>query len=190
MFAFIYSFILMFAESGSAGEGGFKQFWNTYLNYPGFEAWKFLNLAVFVALMVYLLRRPLSEAFKAKREAIRADLIKAEQERQAALAELTAAEAKLARLDAEAASVREKAAQEADAEKRRILEQTEVEINKLREQARNEIARISQQARLELRRFSAEESVRLAEEKIKREISPEKDARLVRDNIQSIGGLS
>jgi len=190
MFAFIYSFIFIFAESSPAGEGGFSHFWNTYLNYPGFEVWKFLNLAVFIAIVVYLLKRPLSEAFKAKREAIRADLLRAEAERQAALAELTAAEARLARLDAEAASVREKAAQEADAEKRRILEQTEVEINKLREQARNEIARISQQARLELRRFTAEESVRLAEERIKREINPEKDARLVRDNIQSIGGLS
>jgi F-type H+-transporting ATPase subunit b len=189
MFAFIYSFILLFAESSSAGEGGFAQFWNTYMNYPGFEAWRFLNLAVFVALMVYLLRRPLSEAFKAKREAIRADLIRAEAERQAALAELTAAEARLARLEAEAVSIREKAAQEADAEKRRILEQTEADINKLREQARSEITRISQQARIELRKFSAEESIRLAEERIKREISPEKDARLVRNNIQSIGGL-
>ena len=189
MFAFINSFILMFAES-HAGEGGFSHFWNTYMNYPGFEAWKFMNLAVFIAIIVYLLRKPLSEAFKAKREAIRADLIKAEQERQAALAELTAAEAKLARLDTEAASVREKAAQEADAEKRRILEQTEADINKLREQSRNEISRLSQQARTELRRFSAEESIRLAEARIKQEINPEKDARLVRDNIQSIGGLS
>lgn len=190
MFAFIYSFILIFAESSGAGEGGFAHFWNTYFNYPGFEAWKFMNLAVFILLMIYLLRKPLSETFKAKREAIRADLIKAEAERQAALAELTAAEAKLARLDAEAVSVREKAALEADAEKRRILEQTEADINKLRDQARNEIARLSQLARIELRRYSAEESIRLAEERIRREISPEKDARLVRDNIQSIGGLN
>lgn len=190
MFAFIYSFILIFAESGGAGEGGFSHFWNTYLNYPGFEAWKFMNLAVFIAIIIYLLKKPLSETFKAKRELIRAELIKAEAERQAALAELTAAESKLARLNAEAASVREKAAQEADAEKRRILEQTEADINKLRSQAQSEIARVSQQARIELRKFSAEESIRLAEEKIKQDITPEKDARLVRDNIQSIGGLS
>lgn len=198
MFAFIFSFILMFAEEhgGSGGAhsaaagGGFTEFYNTYLNYPGFEAWKFFNLAVFVAIMVYFLRKPLSEAFKAKRESIRAELIKAEEERQAALAQLTATEAKLARLDTEAASVREKAAAEADAEKRRILEQTEVEINKLREQARAEITRLSQQARTELRRFSAEESIRLAEERIRREISPEKDASIVRSSIQSIGGLS
>ena len=192
MFAFIFSTVLLFAEAGhAAGEGGgFMQIWNTYFNYPGFEAWKFMNLAVFIAILVYLLKKPLSEAFKAKRELIRAELIKAEEEKQAALAQLTATEAKLARLDAEATSIREKAAAEADAEKRRILEQTEVDINKLRAQARSEIARLSQQARLELRRFSAEESIRLAEERIKQEITPEKDARLVRTNIQSIGGLN
>jgi F-type H+-transporting ATPase subunit b len=188
MFAFIFSIVLLFAEAGQAG--GFVQVWNTYFNYPGFEAWKFMNLAIFIAILVYLLRKPLSEAFKAKRELIRAELIKAEEERQAALAQLTATEARLARLDTEAADVRQKAALEADAEKRRILEQTEADIDKLRQQARNEIARISQNARLELRRYSAEESIRLAEAKIKQEITPEKDARLVRSNIQSIGGLN
>jgi hypothetical protein len=41
-----------------------------------------------------------------------------------------------------------------------------------------------------LRRFSAEESIRLAEEKIRRDINEEQDARLVQANIQSIGGLN
>jgi len=194
MFAFIFSFILLFAENsspnGESAWGRFLHFWHTYFNYPGFEAWKFFNLAVFIALLVYLLRKPLSEAFKTRREAIRAELIKAEEERQAALARLTETESKLARLDAEAANIREKAAREADAEKRHILEQTEADINKLREQARSEIERFGKQATFELRKYSAEESIRLAEEKIKQEINAEKDARLVKTGIQSIGGLN
>ena len=103
---------------------------------------------------------------------------------------MTATEAKLARLEAEAQTIHQRAEQEANAEKSRILEQTDFEISKLREQANNEIERKNQLARLELRRFSAEESIRLAEEKIKREINAEKDARLVKANIQSIGGLN
>jgi F-type H+-transporting ATPase subunit b len=197
MLAFLHSFILIFATEGgthNASGGGFLAWWHKnaepVLNYPGFEAWKFLNLAVFVALMVYLLRKPLSEAFKAKRETIRAELIRAEEQKQTALAQLTATEAKLARLNAEAASIRQKGEAEASAEKQRIIEQTEFEIKRLREQTESEIERASQKARLELRRFSAEESVRLAEEKIRAEINPEKDARLVSANIQSIGGLS
>ena len=198
MLAFLYGFILIFAAEGahsaSSSGGGFLDWWHKngepILNYPGFEAWKFFNLAVFVALMIYLLKKPLSGAFKAKRETIRAELIRAEEAKQSALAQLTATETKLARLETEAADVRSKAEAEANAEKARIAEQTEFEIKRMREQANSEIERVSKQARLSLRRFSAEESVRLAEEKIKASIDADKDARLVRANIESIGGLS
>jgi F0F1-type ATP synthase membrane subunit b/b' len=195
MLAFLFNYILVFAaptggSASEAGRGGFMDFYNHYLNFPGFEAWRFFNLAIFVGILIYLLKKPLTAAFKAKRETIRAELIKAEAEKQAALAQLTATEAKFARLDAEAQAVRQRAEQEAAAERLRIAEQTEFEINKLREQAASEIERKNQLARLNLRRFSAEESIRLAEEKIKAEITDEKDARLVKANIQSIGGLN
>jgi F-type H+-transporting ATPase subunit b len=195
MLASFFCFILIFAESGHAantetGWGKFMHFWNTYGNYPGFEAWKFINLAIFIAIMIYLLKKPLSEAFKAKRETIRAELIKAEQQRQAALVQLTSTEAKLAQLDAETTNVVERARQEAESEKSRIERETEEEKTKLRRQAESEIERQSQQVKKELRRFSAEESIRLAEEKIRREMSADKDARLVKTNIQAIGGLN
>ncbi len=194
MLALIYKFlILLAAENTAAGESGydkFVHFWNTYFNYPGFELWRFLNLAIFTAIMIYLLRKPLSEAFKAKREKIRADLIKAEAERQSALAKLTSTEAKLAVVDAETAAVIENARQTAVEEKTRIYDQTDFEVGKMREQADNEIEVAAKQAQNRLRRFSAEESIRLAEEKIKSEINAEKDARLIKANIQAIGGLN
>lgn len=195
MFAFIFSFILIFAESSSGGaSGGFAEWWHKnadpYLNFPGFEAWRFINLTIFLIILISLLRKPLSTAFKAKREQIRAELIRAEQERKAAEARLIETEAKLARLGAEKQSVITRAQAEAEAEKRRIAEQTEFEITKLREQTENEIARTAKQARAELRRLSAEETIRLAEEIIKGKINPQTDARLVKSNIQSIGGLN
>ncbi len=187
----LFSFILIFAETANASSSNnFAHFFDTYLNFPGFELWRFFNLAVFVAVMIYLLRKPLSGAFKTKREAIRAELIKAEQEKQAALARLTATEAKFAQRDTETETIRQRALQEANAEKTRVNQQTDFEINKLREQANSEIERTGKQLKTELRRFSAEESIRLAEEKIRREITAEKDARIVKANIQSIGGLN
>lgn len=192
MLAIFLNLLIFFAESAghSTGGGGFTEFYNKYLNYPGFEAWKFINLAIFVAVLVYLVKKPLSDAFKAKREAIRAELIKAEEEKQAALAQLTAAEAKLAAVESERATILRKAREEAEAEKTSILKQTEVEIAKMREQAESEINRLAQQTRAELKRFSAEESVRLAEERLRGEINAENDARLVKASIQEIGGLN
>ena len=76
----------------------------------------------------------MSEAFKAKREMIRAELIKAEEEKQAALAQLTSAEARLAQLETEKKAVLQKAKEEAAAEEKRLAEQAEADANKLRQQ--------------------------------------------------------
>lgn len=183
MLAFLLN-IFIFAEGGGSGV------WNTYFNYPGFEAWKFINLAIFIAIMVYLLKKPLSGAFKAKRDAIRAELIKAEEEKQAALLKLNEAETKLATLEAESNEIIEKARAAAEAEKARLLAQAEFESNRLRAQANSEIERKTKQVKNELRRFSAEESVRLAEEKIRKAMNAKTDEKLIKAGIKSIGGLN
>lgn len=189
MLGFIYSFALMFA-SDSGGQGGFTEFYNKYFNYPGFELWKFINLAIFVGLLIYLLKKPLSEAFRTKRDAIRAELIKAEEEKQAALAQLTSAEAKLAAIEQEKAAILKRATEEAEAEKRRLIEQAEAEAAKLLEQTSGEISRLTKVTQAQLRRFSAEESIRLAEAKLRAQIDASKDAQLINNGISSIGGLS
>jgi len=189
MFAFFYNLLLLAAEAAHEGGANSKGFYEDWFNISGFELWKFINLAIFVAFMIYVLKKPLSEAFKAKREAIRAELIKAEEEKQAALAQLTSAEAKLVSLSTEKAEVLKRAQAEAEAEKANIAAATESEVAKMREQAEGEINRLAQQTRAELRRFSAEESVRLAEEKLRGKINSDNDAVLVKSGIQAIGGL-
>lgn len=187
MFAFMYSLALFAAEGG---ESGFMHFYNQYLNIPGFEAWKFLNLAIFITFLIYVLKKPLSQAFREKRDVIRAELIKAEQEKQAALERLTSVEAKLTSLETEKQAVLEQAHREAELDKAHLAEQTDLDIQKLREQTEGEVARIAQIARIDLRRFSAAESIRLAEEKLKARIDGANDARLVRASINEIGGLN
>jgi F-type H+-transporting ATPase subunit b len=191
MFAFINTFLLLTAEAAHGGsQSGFTHFYHEYFNVPGFELWKFINLAIFIGLMVYLTRKPLSEAFTAKREQIRSELIRAEEERQAAVSRLTAAEAKLAQLETEKQHILEKARQEAEFEKNRLAEQTRLDAERLRQQAEAELARVQNQSRVELRRYSAEESIRLAEEKLRSQIDGTADARLVKASIQEIGGLN
>jgi F0F1-type ATP synthase membrane subunit b/b' len=189
MLAFITPFFLFLADS-TRGEGGFTHFYNEYLNIPGFEAWKFVNLGVFIALMVYLTKKPLGEAFRAKREQIRAELIRAEAEKQDAMVKLATVEDKLAGLEDEKENILKKAKDEAAVEKKRLAEQAKLEAERLRQQSAAELARISKQSRAELRRFSAEESIRLAEEKLRSKIDGDIDARLVRAGIQEIGGLN
>ncbi|REJ75353.1 MAG: hypothetical protein DWQ47_07680 [Acidobacteria bacterium] len=195
MLAFAISFLHFLAENAApaAEPGGWLDSWNKnvdpYMNYPGFEAWRFINLAIFIAVIVYLVRKPLSEAFKAKREKIRAELIRAEEEKKAAIAQLTEAESKLAGLENEKAALVSEAREEAAAERERIAQEVISEGRRLRSQAEGEVLRKSQQVRAKLKRFSAEESIRLAEEKIRNAMSAETDSRLVKANIKSIGGM-
>lgn len=188
MFAFLTSSILLLAAEG--GEGGFKGFYNEWFNIPGFELWKFINLALFMALMVYLVKKPLGEAFKARREQIRAELIKAEAEKQAALAKLTSAEAKLAQLDTEKENILKKAKDEAAFEKKRLADQTKSDIARLAQQSAADLERLSKQSLAELRRFSAEESIRLAKAKLRERIDASADARLVKASVSEIGGFN
>ena len=159
-------------------------------DYPGFEFWKFVNLAVFVGGLVYLATRKmkLGEAFKTRRETIKQELAKAQQERDAAVAKLKEVEERLARLDSEVSTIREQAKREAAEERERIAKSTEVEIAKLGESAKREIESAGKAAKHELRNYAAATSVRLAEEIIRREMRPEDDARLLQRNVQELGG--
>ena len=165
------------------GEKHTQPWWD----YPGLEAWKFLNLFIFVGAMIYVLKRPLTDAFRSRREAIRRDLLRAQEERDQALAELADVQSRLARLDSDVAGIQELARSEAEAERERIARETELEMLKLREQAQREIASAGKVARHDLRLFAAQQSVKLAEELIRREIRPEDDRRLIDMNVEQLG---
>jgi F-type H+-transporting ATPase subunit b len=158
-------------------------------NIPSFELWRWVNLIIFICLFIYILRRPVSQAMRARREGIHRDLMRAQEERDAARAKLEEVEARLARLDAEMVALRDQSQREAAEERERIRLSTEEETRKLREQAQREIESAGKAARQQLREFAAEQSVQLAEEMIRRDIKPEDDARLFKLRVEELGGI-
>src|ERR1700741_473434 len=86
---------------------------DSWANYPGLELWKFANLLIFLVVAFLLHRRfgrPIREAFRSRGEGIKQEIARAEQQRDAALAQLSEIEARFGALDDEIASIREKAA--------------------------------------------------------------------------------
>jgi F-type H+-transporting ATPase subunit b len=150
---------------------------------------KVVNLLLFAGVMYFILRRPLGEAFSGRREGIRRELMRAEEERSAAVAKLQEVEGRLARLDSEVEAIREQARREAAEERVRIERAADEEVRKIREQARREIENASKAARAELRAYAAEQSVRMAEEMIRRDIRPEDDAHLLGEYVEELGGV-
>lgn len=170
-----------------AGDGS-----TPWWNYPGFEVWRFMNLGIFILVLLlahrYLLGNLVTEGLRARKDQIKRDLAHAREERDQALQQLADVEARLERLDDEVNALKAKATAEAEAEESRLQQATEAELKKLRENARREIESASKAAAVELRRFAAGHSISLAETIIRREIKPEDDARLMNLPIDRAGG--
>jgi F-type H+-transporting ATPase subunit b len=157
--------------------------WMEWFNYPGLEIWKFLNLAIFTTVAIYLLRRPINAALASRRDAIKQELVTAQTEREQALARVAEAEDLLSRVDEHVAAIRKQAQNEAKSEKERLAASTAREIEKLKQQAQREMELAEKLARKELRQFLAQRSVELARETVRGQMRPEDDTLLIKDNI-------
>lgn len=154
-----------------------------WMNYPGLEAWKFFNLFVFIGVMIYILRRKISEALAARRDAIKQELVDAQQRRERALAQVAEAETLLGRLDADIKSVHEHSQQEAKSERERLAASTKRELEKLEQQARREMETADKIARKQLRQFFAKRSIEVARNNVSSQMKPEDDVLLIRESI-------
>jgi F0F1-type ATP synthase membrane subunit b/b' len=157
--------------------------WMEWFNYPGLELWKFLNLALFLAAAIFILRRKINEALLARGESIKQELVVAQKEREKALAQLAEADNRLNHLDEDVRLVREQARREAEAERQRQAASTEREVEKLKQQAQRDIETADKVARKELRQYLAQRSVEFARESVKSQMRPEDDALLIKDSI-------
>jgi len=154
-----------------------------WFNYPGLEIWKFLNLAIFLAAAIYVLRSKINEALLSRRDVIKQELITAQNEREHALARLTETEDLLSRMDEHVGAIHKQAQQEAESEKQRLAEAMAREIAKLKQQGEREVETANKLARKELRQFLAQRSIELARESVRRQMRPEDDTLLIKENL-------
>lgn len=155
----------------------------SWFNYPGLEAWKFLNLAVFTIAAIYVLRKPISQALSSRREAIQQELVTAQQQREQALARVSEADSLLSHVDDEVRRIQEQAREEAKSERERIAAAAALEMEKLKQQAQREIETADKLARQGLRKFLATKSVEVARQSIRTQMRPEDDTALIRESI-------
>ena len=158
--------------------------WLDYLNYPGLEIWKFADLAIFLAVAIFILKKPISGALATRRESIRKQILEAQHERDRAAQELSEVETKLVRLDLEVESIKSQAREEAELERKRQTAAAEQEMQRLRTQADRELELAHKTARRELQKFLASRSIEVAREAVSSQLRPEDDVRLIRDRVR------
>lgn len=163
-----------------AGGGG-----ATFLGLP-YPFWQTLNLLGFVALLVWLLRKPLVQFFQARRHEVAAALRKAEADR--ARAEEIARELgeRLARIEGDIEALRRNAHEQAEAEEREIAARAVEEAERVLARSRSELDARVRTARNELTAYAADLAVELAKDLVVKNATPADEERLVAEGVRSL----
>jgi len=140
---------------------------------------RLFNFAILAGVLVYFLRRPIQEYLQTRSGQIRQDLVTAADMRRAATQQLEEIQRRMAGLPAELETLRTRGAEDIAAEKARIAETAKVERERLLEQTRREIQMRLRVARRELTELAAQLAVQVAEQRIKRNITPDDQLRLL-----------
>jgi F-type H+-transporting ATPase subunit b len=140
---------------------------------------KVVNFAVLGGVLVYFLRTPISTYLASRSTQIRQDLVTAAEVRETAAAQLAEIERKLQALPAELERLRTQGAQDVKAEQARIAQAAAAERQRLIAQTHREIETRLRMARRQLTEHAADLAIKIAEERIKRTITPDDQLRLV-----------
>jgi len=154
---------------------------------PGTAYWVFtiINFAILAVAIFVPVKKVLPGMFRNRNTSIARSIEDARKASAEANARLSGIEGRLGRLDAEIASIRASAEQQAKTEEERLLASTEEEKNKIVQAAEQEIAAASASAQRELKQFVADLAVNMAEKKIRLDEST--DRHLVQAFTRELG---
>jgi len=169
-------FLLLVASSAvvrAAEEGGHHQSSLADLLWPA------ANFAIMVGVLVYLLRVPLTTYLADRSTSIRKDLVDAAALKASASTQLSEIDQKMRALPGELASLRARAEAEIQAEEQRIAQQAVADRNRLVEQARKQMELQVRMARRELTEHAANLAVDLATRTVEHDTTTDDHARLI-----------
>jgi F-type H+-transporting ATPase subunit b len=145
----------------------------------GSSIWAWANFAILVGVLGYLISKKGGPWFASRSQSIRQGIADAEEIRAQAEASAAEVDRRLASLDTEIEKLRTNARREQAAEAERIRLQSAADLSRIQEHATREIDSASKGARLELKRYAAQLAVDLAEQKIRRQMTPQLQSTLV-----------
>jgi F-type H+-transporting ATPase subunit b len=140
---------------------------------------KALNFLLLVGALVYFLKSPIAAHIATRISQVRHDLVTAADLKKTASAQLAEIQQKMAALPSELDALRRQGAEDVVAERQRISQAAETERVRLLDQTRREIDMRLRVAKRELTEHAAHLAVQVAEQRIKRTITPDDQIRLV-----------
>jgi F-type H+-transporting ATPase subunit b len=141
--------------------------------------WAWANFAILAGALGYLIVKKGGPWFAARSLDIRKGIAEAEEIRRDAEGRAAEVDRKLANLQTDIESLRANAHREQSAEAERIRQQISADVARIQAHAAREIDSAGKSARLDLKRYAAQLAVDLAEQKIRRQMTPDMQAALI-----------
>ena len=141
--------------------------------------WPVANFIIFIGILYYFFNKPFSEYLAGRSATIRKDLVEAAELKSTATAQLATIEQKLQALPGELNALRTRGAEDIKAEEQRIAAQAAADRERMLEQTRREIDLQVRLAKKQILEHAADLSVQLATERIRKEVTPADQERLV-----------
>ncbi|MBC8259919.1 MAG: ATP synthase F0 subunit B [SAR324 cluster bacterium] len=173
----------------------FATFWSTVLYAAGAETggsalmdfvWKVVNVVILVAIIYKFAKKPVGTALNNSAESAKQLIDDARNAEEMIASELSEMRTKISGLEKDAAEMVAAAKKDAELERKRIIEAGQKEIERMKEQAGLVLIQERRKAEDDLRHWIAEESVKLAEEKMKNEINQNQQKKLVKEFVDQL----
>ena len=148
--------------------------------------WPIANFIIFLGVIYYFGNKPFKEYLANRHSTIRKDLDEARSMNAAAAAQLQTVDEKLKSLPGEIDALRKRGTEEIAAEEQRIAAAAAADRDRLLEQTRREIDLQVRLAKKEILEHAADLSVQLATDRIKKEVTPADQDRLVDRYLQQV----
>ncbi len=172
---------LSFAASGGDAHGEVKA-----KGWLPTDTYRVLNFAVLAGALVFLLRKPLSQALDSRIKGIREQLEDLESKKAEAERVLSEYNTKITRLSQESEGIVAEYIRQGNEAKARILKEAEASAYKLEEQARRNIENEFEMAKQSLQYEIFEKAMTRAEEIIKKSITADDQNRLVDEYLDKV----
>jgi F-type H+-transporting ATPase subunit b len=156
---------------------------------PGWVAtdtYRVMNFVVLAGALIFLLRKPLSQALDSRIKGIRVQLEDLEAKKSAAEKELAKYASQIAELSKESDKIIAEYIRQGNDAKAKILQEAEAAAIKLEEQAKRNIEHEFQQAKEKLQAEIIEKALEKAESRIKSKITAEDQNVLIDEYLQKV----
>jgi F-type H+-transporting ATPase subunit b len=175
--------MLLAADPALASEGGSSMLESFVI--------RSICFAVFLAILIIFLRKPIKRALAGRRESIQKEMAALEEEKEITARQKAEAEELLRQAEAASVSLLTEYRQQAEMERSRILREAAQQIERMHEQAKLTIAREIHLAQEKLKKELALAAVEQAEEMVRQQITLQDQEKLnqafIEDLPQSLG---